>query len=249
MSFESFVSGLAAGVSQAVFMHPVDHALYLSSNHRRKFLHSANFRHPLKGINQSFVQRVLSGGLYFTLQKNIKVDDRFNGLICGFLNGIILSPMSYIKSQGWSKQDERTNNFYKTARELYTQTNSIKPYFRGIQCTVIRDMTFSVVYELNRKEGSTFDNLKAAIYGTLCSALPNYARNQVFNSNVNVPAPSMIQCYKKLYVEIKECPDIKSKFQILNRRVLFIWGVLRVVTGITLSQYVFDTVFMKMQKN
>ncbi len=250
MSYDSLLSGFCAGLSQVVLLHPFDHALYLSSINRRQFIHLDNFKHPIKGITQSFGQRVLSGGLYFTLQKNIKIDNRYDGLMCGFLNGAILSPLSFIKSQGWNKEHELSSNFHKTAKEIYQQTKTIKTYFRGTHCTIVRDMIFSVVYELNRRKknknnnsNGIVDNLTAATYGTICSALPNFARNQIFNSDISKTPPTMIDCYKQLYVELKICNGLKEKIKILDRRVLFFWGVLRVVTGITLSQYVFDSVF------
>lgn len=251
MIYESFLSGFCAGLSQVVLLHPFDHALYLSSINRRKFLHIDNFKHPLKGIQQSFGQRVLSGGLYFTLQKNIKFDDRYDGVICGFLNGAFLSPLSFIKSQGWSKELEQSNNFIKTAKDIYLKSNSFITFFRGTHCTMFRDMIFAAVYEFNRRKHdnpSVLDNLKAATYGTLCSALPNFARNQVFNSDIAKDAPTMLECYKKLYNELKSCSGIQEQFSILDRRVLFFWGVLRVVTGITLSQYVFDIAYKKLNK-
>ncbi len=121
------------GSIQSALFNPWDRALYLSVKEKRPFLNRLNFHNPWQGWMQSSVQRMISGGLYFSLQGLIvdalHVDQPMSvytafgvGVIAGSLNG---------EAPTWSKQS--LSSFTLRTGMLLNPLAAIKYHLWGLE--------------------------------------------------------------------------------------------------------------------
>lgn len=114
--------------------------------HHRHFLEKANFKHPFEGFSQAVVHRVVSGGLYFFLQRiatdtvndsNMNLSEQGNaaivGLSAGVLNGMLLHPIAIVKYHVWNSPGANVS-FPRACVSLYS-AKGISSFLRGINAT------------------------------------------------------------------------------------------------------------------
>ncbi len=182
-----FAASTVVGVTLAVAFNPVDRALYLAQTTGRRFLSTANFSHPFEGFRAAMFQRIISGGSYFFLQglaeayivPLLRSEGGANhyrerigvGFCAGALNGLLLNPLSAIKSNMWSEseriraiktklaptEDKRHKNnlikqqisFFKSSRAMCL-AGGVAAFYRGLPAMVWRELQYSVPYEVTR---------------------------------------------------------------------------------------------------
>ena len=223
------VAGTVSGVFIAGFFNPYDRALYLSVKDQRPFLHRANWLRPWEGFGQACVQRTISGGLYFVLQQQTRehleptlrraLGDNFTrdqlqlgvGIIAGGMNGMMLNQLATIKYHAWGQ--EESTRFLAAARQM--SAGGLRPFFKGIGATAVRDVFFGVTYELLRNDfyvvtrrpisgmkeagkRATAD-LLAACAATLVSSPFNYVRNIKYATMPTLRPKTSYQILKELY--------------------------------------------------
>mmetsp|Transcript_7191 Transcript_7191/g.21936 ORF Transcript_7191/g.21936 Transcript_7191/m.21936 type:complete len:291 (+) Transcript_7191:176-1048(+) len=250
------VSGLVAGSLQAVAFNPYDRALYLSITQEKPFLHYDNWKKPFQGYAQAFLQRTLSGGLYFPLEDMFKSvfshvqassfsRDLLAGFCAGAVNGLVLNPLSIVKHKMWGS-DSAT--FRTTAVNIY-KTNGFRPFFHGAKPTVLRDVAFGAVYTSMRhglrrrfkrfKSSAVACDILAAACATVASSPFNFARNIQY-SHGQQDVPRMVEIWKRLVKTATSKPTTWEGLRYAQRRLGVGWGTARVAFGIAFGAFVYE---------
>uniref|UniRef100_A0A7S2ZV66 ADP,ATP carrier protein n=1 Tax=Rhodosorus marinus TaxID=101924 RepID=A0A7S2ZV66_9RHOD len=251
------LAGLAAGSFQAMLFSPYDRALYLSVVNNRPFLSFANWRSPFQGYGQAFLQRTLSGGLYFPLEDisrqlfgmvNMSQTGRemLAGYCAGAMNGLILNPLSAIKYKMWSSDSA---SYWVTARKIYTQ-NGVGAFFLGVRPTLVRDIAFGFVYTPlrhtlrrrfhKRSVPTAFHDVFAAVCATVVSSPFNYVRNVHFSSK-DANVPKMLDTLRSFITSAMDKPTKMERVFYAQRLLGIGWGTLRVSLGIAFSAFVYES--------
>lgn len=73
------------------------------------------------------------------------------GIVAGAANGLALNNLQAIKFRMWSDNSiveghQNTKGFFSTGAHMY-RTAGVSSFFRGVKITVLRDVTFGLVYE------------------------------------------------------------------------------------------------------
>eukprot|EP00808_Paulinella_micropora_P010844 g48744.t1 len=250
--YHCFLAGLVSGTVIAGLFNPWDRALYLSVIHKRRFLHNQNWRNPYLGFQQAVAQRVLSGGLYFTLQGFI-IDNLDSptpvavGLLAGLGNGMIMNPIAIIKYQTWQNK----MNFVQVARDKWLK-GGLRAFLTGTTSTCTRDVVFGITYEVGRQsmrarsdEKHAFAcNLAAGFLATCLSSPFNYLRSMQYATDpAKRPRPALDQL-QVLWVNALRDP---APLRYLGERLRVGWGTLRVGVGMATGQFLFDGVMRTMR--
>lgn len=272
----SALCGLIAGVAQAGIFNPIDRALYLSVTHRKPFLSLSNFEKPFTGLSQSIGGRALSGGLYFPLEQffmthvmilppnyhdnlkdNSRIRNLFAGTAAGAVNAMILNPLSAIKYKTWSRVGTSSGaGNYTNNRGMLTEAMSMMQkgghvvFLKGMQSTLLRDITFGGCYTFFRlqlqyeyhvpPEHQWIANLCAAAMATIVSGPFNLARNVQYATKSEHVAPTTIQVFQQLKLEIQQYSTIQQKLLHLQNRLRIGWGTARVAMGISFGHAIYD---------
>lgn len=182
-----FVGSTVVGVVLAGLFSPVDRALYLAQNTGRNFFLKANFIRPFEGFRTAIFQRTISGGSYFFLQGLVETSlssflgrseagthylEKIGvGFCAGMLNGIMMNPLSAIKSNMWSESEriralktdlsvdadkfhkncliKQRVGFFRMASTMW-QSGGFSPFHRGLTAMLWRETHFAIPYELTR---------------------------------------------------------------------------------------------------
>jgi len=263
-------SGAIAGGSTAVLFHPWDRALYTSVKHDRPFLDRANFTTPYRGLTQAVIQRTLSNGLYFFMQKEIKgaiycalphtVSNRDSvaqfstGLLAGSFCGILTNPVSAAKYHSWGSHC----SFSKSTQIMWKQ-GGYKPFIIGMRATVIRDGLYGCIYELARTLLSNLElfnslsfepapiqficNLLAAAGATVLSSPINYARIKQFSTPLGEVELGVVKTLVALCHESKsETKSVFGHAHFFYQRLKIGSGTTRAALGMAVGQGFSDVV-------
>lgn len=262
----SFVTGAVTGV---VF-HPWDKALNLSMVHDRPFFNLKNFVHPMEGIGQTLFQRTFLSAAYFGMQGAMK--DRLYpvlrekmqwseaaaqfgvGTAAGVGYALTNNWASAIKYNMWG--EEHTSTFVGKAREMWRKGGA-KPFMRGTQATIFRDLKYGGVYELVRqwcranfaealpdtnKDMLNFAaDMIAAGPASVISGPMNFVRNVQYREALAETPPGIVDVCKRVAAESKEL-SAREKVGFFARRLKFGPGTARVMVGMAAGQFVFDKV-------
>jgi len=271
LPLNQFMAGMCSGVTVAGLLNPYDRALYLSVRHRRNFLDRANFKNPYRGFWQSLCGRALSGGLYFPLYDVMEkpcrkffvtADSQPNerekllanwsaGTLAGSVNGFLLNSLTAVKYHSWGS-DRSKVGFVVVARRMYSK-GGVRPFFKGIIPTVIRDCIFGGVYatlksifekilrerNLDVERNPTREGrerfvsaMLAAALATVFSAPHNFARNMAYASSPNTKAPT---CRSSLRRLIHDARLNEKPYHYIQGRLRLGWGTARVAVGMALG--------------
>lgn len=157
---------LVSGAVQAVAFNPIDRALYVRvQNRRRRFLDFRNFERPFQGFANAAVYRTIVGASYVFWQDSCRYwlnefAPEFSkypalsavtiGLVAGCCNGLALNNLQAVKFTMWSADATVASpTFFGTVRRMYN-IGGVSVFFRGIRITMLRDAVFGVVYETMR---------------------------------------------------------------------------------------------------
>src|SRR3989338_3307119 len=105
------LAGITVGTISAGLFNPWDRALYLSVINDRSFFHKLNWTTPFQGFWQTVWQKTLSGGLYFTLQAQMRArlsplfahhqttrsENFCVGVSAGLIKGVVLNQLATVK--------------------------------------------------------------------------------------------------------------------------------------------------------
>lgn len=187
------------------------------------------------------------------------------GMGAGVCNGAVLSPLAAVKYHSWGKEGAR---FLETARGM-AANGGVRPFFKAINATAVRDMTFGCVYEVGRVmirrsvgsywhgiEGSrekersgqhqsetvaAVANMTAAGLATGLSAPLNYARNMKLATPATQTPPTTAAALRDLWRDtIREPGGLPRKASFLQERLRVGWGTARVAVGMAMGQWLFD---------
>ncbi len=266
----NLASGAIAGGSTAVLFHPWDRALYTSVKHDRPFLDRANFTTPYRGVTQAVIQRTLSSGLYFFMQKEIKeaiyralphpfpnrdsVAQFSTGLLAGSFCGIITNPISAAKYYSWG-----SHSSFSQSTQIMWKQGGYKPFIIGMRATVIRDGLYGCFYEFTRSLLSDLElfnrlpfdpapiqftcNLLAAAGATVLSSPINYARVKQFSTPLGEAEPSIVKTLVALCHESKsEAKSVLGRAHFFYNRLKIGSGTARTAVGMAVGQGCFDVV-------
>lgn len=272
----SVYSGLVSGAFCAGFFNPWDRGLYLSIKHHRPFLSAANFTQPFQGVYQAIFQRALSWGSYYIVQgemnsfKPIMVDkwhlqpfyvQMAIGFSAGSVSACINNPLSVIKYHTWGQDDRR---FFGSLMEHW-RDGGVHSFTKGLRSTVMRDITFGVMYEesrymllgvtsgllatsnendrlispINLKFGV---NMISAGFATIMSSPFNFVRNMHYATPVTEKPKSFTGILKQLYVDSLQQPTLLNQVGFFRQRLRIGWGTARVAAGMAVGQMVYDQV-------
>lgn len=260
------LSGITVGTIGAGLFNPWDRALYLSVIENRSFFHRLNWTAPFQGFWQSVWAKTLSGGLYFTLQAQMR--SRFEnlwehkgtenfcvGVTAGLLNGAMLNQLATVKYYAWRRNEM---HFWKSVLRMYNK-GGVGPFFKGIRMTAARDVVFGCSYEVIRGLGRDYVTRKkwtendsssplffwadmtAAGFATVFSGPFNYVRSMQFASRSEHPQPSMKASLGLLWKEIANEPTALAKIHRLQHTLRIGWGTARVAVGMAVSQQLFES--------
>lgn len=183
---------LISGASQAILFNPIDRALYVRVQfRRRRFLDKRNFERPFQGFMNAAVYRTLVGASYMFWQDSMRIaierlapaqcqasaSPQLNsvmiGLSAGSVNGFALNMLQAVKFRMWNT-NERGVTFIRTALNMYKE-GGLAIFFRGCITTMVRDSVFGVVYETTRRAAAWrlfFEHHVTLLYTLLGSMLP-----------------------------------------------------------------------------
>lgn len=270
-------SGLFTGAFCSGLFNPFDRALYLSVKCSRPFLSWKNFTSPYQGFSQAVLQRAFLGSVYYIVQGEMKshlypyLRNHFGasessaqfciGVSAGSMSGILTNSISAIKYHTWG-QEGRT--FFSSVHEMWT-LGSIKPFYKGTQATVARDITFGCTYEMlrnlmrnqlskshdkkNHKEPylDFVCNSTAAGFATITSGAFNYARTIQYATPPNERPPTIWTALKNVWLESKNQPQqFLGKIRFFQQKFRVGWGTARVAIGMAVGQEVFDATRSKL---
>ena len=186
------------------------------------------------------------------------------GMGAGICNGAALSPLAAVKYHSWGKEGAR---FLETARAM-ASSGGVRPFFKAINATAVRDMTFGCVYEVGRvmvrksagkiwyaqEDGgplnngeeqksetvAAFANMTAAAVATGLSAPFNYARNMKLATPATKTPPTTSAALRDLWKAAGHQPTLSTRLSFLQQRLRVGWGTARVAVGVALGQWLFD---------
>jgi hypothetical protein len=257
-------AGVASGACIAGVFNPWDRALYLSIAHGRPFLSRANFVNPYQGFHQSFVQRIVSSGLYFPLedmftdpcQKFSPAHPRLAvglaGSFAGALNAVIMNPLAAVKYQTWGDiRGTQGGNFVVVASEMWRQ-GGLNPFVKGITSTLARDMTFGGVFaflryrfskDRERDPWSRFvSDCTAGLAATTVSSPFNYVRNIKYAtppSDEPASGPTILKTlFGRAYKRHRRY-GLSFALRYLQHCFRIGWGTLRVGVGMALGAQIY----------
>lgn len=257
---DPFYAGFATGVINTVVFQPMDRALYRHVVDHRPFLHKANWLHPYQGVTNAVVNRTISYGFYYPIvdfhrecskkifgNKNQLVNNTYTGIAVGITSGVLINPMSAIKYHAWGVDKQR---LLHTAKGMWAH-DGIKPFARGLQATVSRDIVFNIVYTnlQPRVKAMTADRSRLEYFllnsvvvagATILSGPMNYVRNQKFRTPYHVPSHPAYHILDELWRETLEKNNAKERAMYVARRLCIGWGTLRVALGMAFGQIVYD---------
>src|SRR3990167_2918640 len=269
--------GLFTGAFCSGLFNPYDRALYLSVKCTRSFLSWKNFSSPYQGFSQAVIQRAFLGSVYYIVQGEMKsnlypylrnhlgTSESFAqfciGISAGSVSGILTNSISAIKYHTWG-QENRT--FFSSVHEMWTLGSS-RPFFKGTQATVARDVTFGCTYEIlrslmrnqlpksndkkNYKE-SYLDfvcNSAAAGLATITSGPFNYARTMQYATPPSESPPTIWKALNNVWQESKNQPQkFLGKMRFFQQRFRVGWGTARVAVGMAVGQEIFDVTRSKL---
>lgn len=254
-------SSLITGFFSAGIFNPWDKALYLSVVHHRPFLLRKNFYAPFQGLSQTLIHRTYTSGLYYILQAEL--GQRFHpvlrnkyhlnelssqfvvGLMIGAASGVMGNGLAAVKYHTWGHEDR---NLRCSVKQMWTH-GGIFPFFRGMNATIARDMTFAAFYEglrylfraqLDGELGKRIiSDFMAAFIATSFSAPFNYARVQQYATSPKERAPSMRESFRKIMHQAEPYKGL-SKISFFQRHFKLGWGTSRVGCSMALGQTLFD---------
>ena len=276
------LAGLASGVTVAGLFNPWDRALYLSVKDRTPFIHRGNWLQPFQGFTSAVVQRTLSGSSWFILNdwilaqlvaRRLELDlatqsrevrrtvtsqamplEIFAAAnLAGAGNGAILNSISVVKYHNWGK--ENPDNFFRTARAMVrARGGSLRPLFRGLGTTVLRDIMFGGIFaslrlvlsapvdDLLRPLGagsatSFVSSMVAAATATLASAPLNFVRNMKYAARFDRRSPTIAAVLTSLAREMAASPT-PLRFMLDRFRVG--WGTARVAIGMAVGWELYE---------
>lgn len=261
-------AGLFTGVFCAALFNPWDRALYLSVKNNKPFLTIENFKHPYHGFTQAMMQRAFLGSIYYILQgelkyhlypylrEDLKISEGVTqfciGSMAGSISGLSTNSISAIKYHTWG-HNERT--FFLSAREMWSG-GQLKPFLKGTQATIGRDVIFGSTYEVTRhlmrknvSKPNKFNedyldficNASSAGFATIASAPLNYARTIQYAAPPNEITPTILRTLKDVWKESKQNNrSLFSRTSFFQQKFRMGWGTARVAVGMALGQQVFD---------
>ena len=269
-------AGLASGVFCSGLFNPWDRALYLSVKNNNPFLTKDNFRHPYHGFSQAIVQRAFLGSIYYIMQgelkhhlypylhHDLKTSETLSqfciGSTAGSLTGLLTNSISAIKYHTWGHE---SRSFLVSTYDMWSH-GSIKPFIKGTQATMGRDLIFGSTYEVSRhlikntfpKFNNTDDaslnflcNSSAAALGTIASGPLNYVRTIQYATPPQEKPPTVLKALVDVWSESKK-PDahLLNKMSFFQQKFRIGWGTARVAIGMAVGQAVFDCVSSKLTK-
>lgn len=162
----NFIGGLATGITLGVGFHPVDRALYLRGTDKlkdRQHLFAPKYwTQPMTGLRNTLYQRILSNGIYFTLQGELNTHlypiiknewgwgDKQSkigvGLIAGGVTGFVSNASYAVKFYTISHRPK--GKPLENALVMWRQ-GGYRPFVNGIYAGVGRDGTFGILYEFS----------------------------------------------------------------------------------------------------
>ena len=251
-------SGFSAGMIVTGILNPVDRALYLTVAKRRRFFHPLNWQHPFQGLAQSIVQRAVSTGVWFPLERLFRecswahscakvspgLVDVVSGQAAGMANAILMSPFAFVKYQTWGLPDGK-RSFLRTARKILKTSGTATIFFRGLPATVVRDALFGGCFGWLRSDlrarglGGYCSDFVAAGAATLLSAPANYARNIQYGANWKAPTPSGWGALRNLLMQAGRERTLVLQMFVIFHRTNVGWGTLRVAGGMALTSQLF----------
>ena len=281
----NFIGGLFAGMFNGIVFHPVDKAIYLHTvdqpDDKKPLFSKKYWVKPFDGLRTTFYQRMFSQGIYFTLQGELNnrlypvlknqygVSDKSSKFIIGssagaitgfFSNGIYAVKYYTFKKKGGAP--------LKNAIEMFSK-GGIKPFFKGINAGISRDMTFGACYEVlnaysdeyvlnkipkeNKKSQESlyalFRFISAAIATTMNSPF-NYARNMQFASPPHQVQPGIMELLAAIWAGSKKIPEkgLLPRLSFFQNRFVIGFGTARAALGMVTGQEVFNRTKIKIEE-
>lgn len=161
----NIAAGFIVGLAASIGFHPIDRAFYLRNvdkfKNRQHLFSSKYWLNPWQGLRNTFYQRILSNGVYFTLQGEFKthlfpkltnewqlseslatfIVGLSTGTATGFFSNASYAVKFYTISRGKGKPLENAI--------LMWNAGGYKPFTNGIYAGVSRDAIFGCFYELS----------------------------------------------------------------------------------------------------
>jgi hypothetical protein len=132
----------------------------------------------------------------------------------------------------------------------------IRPFFNGLQPTLLRDVVFGGCYtylryklrlhhdddddEQSRRRHHTLSNVMAAAVATIASGPFNLVRNVQYATRSKKIAPTIMQVLKKLMYDVSEKETFGEKWHHVQSRLRIGWGTARVAVGMAFGQLLYD---------
>ena len=263
------ISSMFSGKVVCFLFHPMDRAIFLSMKSNRAFLRKENFSNPYQAFPQALAQRAFLNGIYFTFQGQLRlylypylrnelgtsepVAQFGIGMIAGSISGLLTNGISATKYYAWGNGG---SSFVQSTREMWCQ-GGIRPFLKGAQVTIKRDIVFSGAYEMLRSTlrnnlpktmqqyVSTYLNFVcntvAAGLATVVSGPLNYARAMQYATLPDEKPPTIRESLNNVWRESKvEAKHPLAKIGFFQQRFMIGWGAGRVAVGIAAGQYFFD---------
>ncbi len=245
-----------------MLFNPIDRALYLRVHNREpRLMVWSNWSHPFQGFANAAVYRTIAGATYLFFQDTFRFGFQLAvpalaqpsrllhlqlcvGVFAGAANGVCLNWFQLLKFRLWSQGSGR---FFAVARQVYVEAGA-RMFFRGTGISVVRDLSFGVVYELLRAPGLAPGtngyvqfacNVGAGALASMVSSPFNYCRNVVYGAPLTA---SPMRTARLLAFLVRECKAQPSPLRHMNSRLNLGWGTLRVGLGIAVGQYVYSRV-------
>ena len=244
---ENIVASLISGCSSAILFNWFDKGQYNAIKHNRSFFLSQNFKNPFQGTVNSMGTKVISNGLYFywidTFRDKFKphLSQTQTEFVAGNMSGIMCSlvtqPISAVKYRNWDKN--KTTG--QIVRSMW-QEGGWKPFVKGVESRMMRDMLFSSIYVMSHYYGKQLlgdtpllfltDNMSVIMATTLSSPF-NYLMNKQYASKPYHPYPNVLNIISELRKQNH------SNFRLFN---IFHVGIgnIRIALGITISHRIYD---------
>lgn len=262
------VAGIWTGIVGAFLFNPVDRALWLSMKNKRSFFLNENFTAPYHGVTQSVVQRAYTGGIYYVMQSEMKINaypwfcdhglsesaaqfcvGSSSGLVCGVLTNNVAA----VKYHTWGQEDR---SFFSSVREMWQQ-GGIRPFVKGTSATVLRDITYGCVYEVlrsrvksafpltnnayNQETFSFFCNCIAALIAIIAASPFNYARNMKYATPHYEKTPTTAAILKNVWRESQGIStSLIRRARFFQQRFAIGLGTTRAAVGMAVGQVIYD---------